>query len=86
MEYLYGQTGKKWAVDLTQLDPDKADDLTDETSEDPLDDEGFADADDDPTVSVLNLDDFQGELPGQQQSSTVNAGMSTTIVVRTVSG
>ena len=72
-------------MDLTQLDPDRPDDLTDETSEDLPDDEGFAADDDDPTVFVLSLDDFQGELPGQQQSSTVNAGMSTTTVVRTVS-
>lgn len=39
----------------------------------PIQDEGLADAYDNPTVSAL-LDDLQGELPRQQQPSTANAG------------
>ena len=56
MEYLYSQTGKQWNSDLS-LDPDEPDDLTEDITGDPLDDEGFEElltCDDDPTVSVLD--------------------------------
>ncbi len=54
VEYLYSQTGKQWNSNLN-LDPDEPDELTEDISEDPLEDEGFEELlsiDDDPTVSV----------------------------------
>lgn len=76
VEYLYSQTGKRWTSDVTQLDPEEPDDLTEEVSEDPLDDEGFADTDDDPTVPTV-LDELQGLEPtSQQQAEAMLTGMS----------
>ena len=33
VEYLYGQTGKTWSSDVSRLDPDEPDELTDELTD-----------------------------------------------------
>ncbi|EDO38029.1 predicted protein [Nematostella vectensis] len=48
--YLYAQTGKPWGT--VNLDPEQPDDLTAE-EEDDMDDEGFLEMDEDPTVPTL---------------------------------
>lgn len=66
VEYLYSQTGKHWQT--VQLDPDKPDDL----AEDTLEDEGFEEmgpvADDDPTISL--------SLPGSKEQPTPTSSNS----------
>ena len=55
VEYLYSQTGKNWSSDVSRLDPDEPDQLTDELTNDSLD-EGFEESEEvDPTVGDLHL-------------------------------
>ena len=56
VEYLYSQTGKNSSSDVSRLDPDEPDELTDELTNDSLD-EGFEESEEvDPTVGDLHLE------------------------------
>lgn len=81
MQYLCSQTGKHWDMTVLNLDPDKPDDLNDEDliSEDPLDDEGFAE-DIDPTVSTLSLCEDTDSLQETQRDTSDTMGTITIII------
>ena len=66
VEYLYSQTGKTWSSDVSRLDPDEPDELTDEFTDDSLD-EGFVESEEvDPTVG-----DLEPSSTDQQPSSAI---------------
>ena len=69
VEYLYSQTGKTWTSDVSRLDPDEPDKLTDELTDDSLD-EGFVESEElDPTVGDLQ------PSPTDQQPSIATTGI-----------
>ena len=67
VEYLYSQTGKTWSSDVSRLDPDEPDELTDDSL-----DEGFAESEEvDPTVGDLHVE----PSPTDQQPSSATTGI-----------
>ena len=67
VEYLYSQTGKTWSSDVSRLDPDEPDELTDDSLH-----EGFAESEEvDPTVSDLHVE----PSPTDQQPSSATTGI-----------
>ena len=71
VEYLYSQTGKNWSSDVSRLDPDEPDELTDEMTNDSLD-AGFEESEEvDPTVGDLHLE----PSPSDQHPSSATTGI-----------